>query len=217
MVMLKNNAGLKVMIFCLFCLLVSPVSQQIRAQSEPPKKDIYFQLVEKLRKGDKDVNFGELRRAFVNWLNTLPDSYKFPDRSEMIKAFEAEDHAKAVKLAEEIIDYEFINAGVLGAMADAYKKIDNKEKAALYEDLSHRARHGLFLSGDGKTPETAYYVMSIPEEYRVMRELGYTVSMQSLSSINGQAYDVLSGKDSKGNSVNVYFNICSFFGCKARK
>ena len=186
---------------------------------KPESKDssLYMQLVEKIRSGDNTVNFGSLRRAYVAWLNTGSNSDEHPKRKEMVKAFESKDYKKAVELAEIVIAAEFINSGLLGAMADAYKQIGDEKKFKFYDDLKHKARHGLFLSGDGKTAKTAYYVMSIPEEYRVMRELGFTTSMQSLLSIDGQSFDLLKGTDEKGNSVEVFFNICAFFPCSSVK
>jgi len=180
------------------------------------KKKEYLTLVEKLKKGSTDVNFGQLRRAFVEWKVAGGNPGPHPKRDEMVKAFQSNKNLEAVKVAEEVIESEFYNHNIFGAMTDAYRALGNKEKADYYNGFFHKAQHGLFLSGDGKSPETAYYVLSISEEYRVMNDLGYTVSFQSLMNINGQAFDVLSGKDSKGTRVEVYFNICFFFSCGAK-
>lgn len=195
----------------MFLLVGSGYTQQTPGSSQD-KPSVYMELVAKIREGDDSVNFGEVRRAYVAWINSGAKK-ESPNRDEMVKAFEAKNFAKGVQLGEKVVDLEMINAGLLGAMADAYRSLGDGKKAEFFERLMHKARHGLFLSGDGKTAKTAYFVMSIPEEYRVMRELGYTVSMQSLMHIDGQAYDVLSGMDDKGKAVEVYFNICSFFGC----
>ncbi len=181
-------------------------------RSEQKKKE-YLALVEKLKKGDPDVHFGQLRRAFVEWKISGGKIEEHPKRAEMVAAFQSNRHAEAVKLAEEVLDLEFYNHNIFGAVSDSYKALDNNDKFDHYNGLYHRAQHGLFLSGDGKTAATAYYVLSIAEEYRVMRELGFTTQMQALQSVDGQAFDVLSGVDSKGNRVSVYFNICYFFRC----
>ena len=193
------------------------------AIGQPPaaavKKDTssYRQMVEKIRGGNTSINFGDLRKAYVDWLNDGNGVKESPKRDEMVKAFEAKNYARAVELGEIVADYEFVNSGILGAIAEAYKKLGSEKKAALYADLSHRAKHGLYLSGDGKNVDTAYYVMNIDEEYKIMRGLGYAVGMQSLTSANGQSFDVLSGKDEDGKTVELYFNICSFFGCGKKK
>lgn len=208
--------SLKLMLLFILCLAFVISTNAQNQKSEPVKKDDsqYRQLVEKIKGGDMSVNFGLLRRAYTEWANDKSNADEAPNRAAMVKAFENKDYATAVKLGEGIVDYEILNRGLLLAMEDAYRKLGNTTKADFYRDLAEKVGHSLFLSGDGKTAQTAYYVLGIPEEYRVMREFGYTVSMQSLLNIDGQAFDLLSGKDEKGNKVELYFNICSFFpGC----
>ena len=200
-------------ILILMLTLVFSVNAQKTTTDSKQDNSQYRQLVEKVKKGDANVNFGLIRKAFAEWVNDRSNSTDAPNRDEMVKAFESKDYAKAVKLGEIVVDYEFLNKGLLLAMEDAYRKLGNTEKADFYHNVAHKVGHSVLLSGDGKTAQTAFYVLSIPEEYRVMREFGYTVSSQSLMHVDGQAFDVLDGKDEKGKAVTVYFNICSFFGC----
>ena len=196
----------------LFCSAQTPATTDLHKDTSK-----YRQLVNKIRSGDSSVNFGELRRAYVEWLNDGTGLKEAPNRDEMVKAFRSKDLAKATQLGEAVVEYEFVNPGLLGALADAYKKLGNESKSRFYSEVSEKAEHGLFLSGDGKTSKTAYFVMDVDEEYRVMRTFNFTVSMQSLLSENGQSYDLLSGKDENGKVVELYFNICAFFPCgKAR-
>lgn len=211
--MTKYGARLSLLILVssIFCSIA--YTQATNTSVVEAKKKEYLSLVEKLRKGSPETDFGKLRRAYVNWRIAGGKPEPHPKRDEMVNAFQSTKHLDAVKAAEEVIDTEFYNHNIFGAMSDSYKALGNQEKADYYNGLFHKAQHGLFLSGDGKSPETAYYVLSISEEYRVMNDLGYTASVQSLMNINGQAYDVLSGKDTKGTRVEVYFNICFFFSC----
>lgn len=194
-------------------LAFSSAAQKPITDEQKQTSSRYRQMVETAKQGDASVDFGMLRKAYSEWVNDKSNSTDAPNRDEMVKAFESKDYAKAVKLGETVVDFEFLNKGLLGAMEDAYRKLGNTERADFYHNLAHKVGHSLFLSGDGKTPQTAYYVLSIPEEYRVMREFDYAVSSQFLVSVDGQAFDVLDGKDEKGKAVSVYFNICSFFGC----
>ncbi|MGH9949930.1 MAG: DUF4919 domain-containing protein [Pyrinomonadaceae bacterium] len=213
--MKRNNCIFALVSFLFAMAVISPViySQTSDTTKADQKKKEYLLLVEKLKKGDPKVHFGQLRRAFVEWKLSGGKDVEHPKRAEMVKAFQSNNHAEAVKLAAEVLDMEFYNQNLFGAVSDSFKALQNNEKFEFYNNLFHKAQHGLFLSGDGKTPETAYFVLSIAEEYHVMRELGLTTTMQSLSHLNGQAYDVLAGKDAKGNAAEIYFNICFFFPC----
>lgn len=192
-------------------------AQKPETKSVKPDNSQYRQMVAKIKNGDMTVNFGLLRKFYAEWVSDESNITETPQRDEMVAAFKANDYAKAVKLGEIVVDYEFLNTGLLWALEDAYRKLGDTEKADFYRDAAHKVGHSVFLSGDGKTAKTAFYVLSIPEEYRVMREFNYSVSMQSLLSVDGQMFDLLSGTDEKGNKVEVYFNICSFFpGCKKK-
>ena len=210
---------MKITILSLFILMIFFFFFQGQTPAKDSSQDpsAYKLMIGKIRAGDKSINYGELRRAYVEWLNDGKGTKEAPNREAMVTAFNAKNYAKAVELGEQVVDYEFVNPGLLGAIAEAYDKLGNADKAAFFKETAEKARHGLYLSGDGKTAKTAYFVMSIDEEYRVMRGLGYSVSIQSLAAIDGQSYDILSGKDESGKSVELYFNICSFFGCSKNK
>ena len=45
-------------------------------------------------------------------------------------------------------------------------------------------------SGDGKTAQIAYEVYSVEEEYKLLKHLKLAPKMQSLSSIDGNYYDI---------------------------
>ncbi len=199
---------------CLVLLTFTAIGQ---TPAEKPVKSDYKALVAKVRSGDKKVNFGELRRAYVAWTVSDPKGSEAPNRDKMVEAFDAKDFAKAAELGDKVADYEFVNSGLLRAVGSAYRKSGNEEKARFFEEIAQKAAHSVYLSGDGKTATTAYFVMNIGEEYRLMREFGYAVSSQSLLNVDGQSYDLLEGKDEKGKEVSVYFNICAFFPCSGMK
>ncbi len=204
--------SLSLVLAVLMSASVSYAQKPTNERTEEKKRE-YLAVVAKLKKGDPDVHFGHLRRAYVEWIISGGESEEHPKRAEMVEAIQSQKHAEAVKLADEVLEMEFFNHNIFGAISDSYKALDDKKNFDYFNDLYHKAQHGLFLSGDGKTAETAYYAFSISEEYRVMRELGLRTQSQSLHHVGGQSYDVLSGVDGKGNEVSVYFNICFFFPC----
>jgi hypothetical protein len=59
-------------------------------------------------------------------------------------------------------------------------------------------------SGDGKTAQTAYEVFSIEEEYQLLDYLKSNPSIQMLSIIEGQTFDVF-----LVNDTNVFFKLVS--------
>lgn len=67
---------------------------------------------------------------------------------------------------------------------------------------------------DGTCAEKAIIVNSIAEEYQWVRTNcpGFTPHMQSLKTIDGRPYDVLTLRSESGEERIVYFEISSFFG-----
>jgi hypothetical protein len=110
-------------------------AQTPEAKQIEEKRKVYLDLVQKLKTGSKDVHFGHLRRAFVEWKLSGGADTEHPKRRDMVKAFEAQNNALAVKLAEEVLDFEFYNHNIFGAVTDAYKALNNSEKFDYYNNL----------------------------------------------------------------------------------
>ena len=67
---------------------------------------------------------------------------------------------------------------------------------------------------DGSSFEKAIVVKSVAAEYEWLRKKhpGYKLRLQALSNKDGKPYDVLSITTKKGEDIDVYFDISSFFG-----
>jgi hypothetical protein len=65
----------------------------------------------------------------------------------------------------------------------------------------------ILASGDGRTPQTAFVVISVPEEYSVLRVLRMRPTGQALQS----GIDVLSVVNDKGAVGVIYFNPAAHF------
>jgi predicted RNA-binding protein associated with RNAse of E/G family len=73
---------------------------------------------------------------------------------------------------------------------------------------AHIAR--IMAHGDGRSPQTAYKVGSVREEYEIVRALGFTVKSQAL--VGGKKpYDMLEVVDARGNVLRLWFDISAFY------
>ncbi len=66
-------------------------------------------------------------------------------------------------------------------------------------------------SGDGNSPETAYVVINIVEEYAVLDHFGLRLTSQSLLNKDGRVYDVIVGTAEDGAERDFYFDVTIFF------
>lgn len=198
-------------VLMLLASLTTASAQTSKQSSTEQAPHPYVQLVERAKKGDPTVSFKELRRVFAEW--QCQKNTDAPDRQAMVDAFNKKDYAKAVELVEGVLDYEYVQRGLHLAAEDAYRHLGNTTKADEHKAVAEKLLDALLTSGDGKSAKTAFFVLSIREEYFVMSQLGYKPSSQALVSEGDRMFDVLSGTDTKtGNQVSLYFDITNFFG-----
>ena len=71
----------------------------------------------------------------------------------------------------------------------------------------------VLASAGGTGPEDAYVVASVAQEYEILRMLGLSAEVQSLRTINGKAFDVITATDPEtGEARDIWFDISRFFG-----
>lgn len=174
----------------------------------------YITLRDKIRGGDVTVDFVKFRHSYMDWLkDPCNKNTEAPDREKMVEAFDNKKWAEAAERGSKVLDYEYGNRGLHNAVAEAYEKSGDTKKSEFHKTVAKKIFEALLKSGDGESPKTAYRVMSIREEYVIMSELGYKVSMQALVSDKEYGmFDVLTGKNEEGKTAEKYFNIDFFFG-----
>jgi Domain of unknown function (DUF4919) len=156
----------------------------------------------------QEVDFGALREAYARSPNYDPYGRKLgPIVREMNQAASGGDCQKAIGLALTILEKNFTFSEAHLTLAYCSKKAGD----AAAEDKESKIAVGLLksilASGDGKTPQTAFKVVTVSEEYSVLKTLRLRKSAQRLISHEGHAYDVLDAKESGDQTVSLYFRI----------
>lgn len=65
----------------------------------------------------------------------------------------------------------------------------------------------IMTSGDGRSKETAFHVISVTDEYGIMDILGVSLKMQSMIHDKSQSYDLMELKENEYGLEFLYFNI----------
>ena len=65
----------------------------------------------------------------------------------------------------------------------------------------------ILATGDGKTPETAFAVIAVAEEYAIIGALGLKRGQQALINKDGHSYDLMRVTTKDGAMERLYFNI----------
>lgn len=177
----------------------------LAAQTASPSE--YSILLASLKAGKTDIDYGRLRLSYRD----SPEYKQAKDTTDaekaMAEALNAKDYPTALTQAETVLASNYVN---IDAHFVAY--VANREMGATDRtEFHHTVFRGLIdsirSSGDGKSPATAWVVISVHEEYVVLRALGFKPSGQSLMNQNGHSYDVMKAKSGDGTEQTFYFNV----------
>lgn len=168
----------------------------------------YAGLRDRVKKGDLDVDFKQLRVSYIS----SPEYKKAKDTSEeskeMIQSINAKDFKKAIKNADVVLQNDYSDMNAHFAEYIAYRELGDGKQADFHHSVFDRLVNSILKSGDGRSKESAYVVVSVDEEYVVMRVLGLRLKNQSLVRDNGHSYDVLQTEGVKsGEKAELYFNV----------
>ena len=174
----------------------------------------YYELIRVLEKEPDEFDYQYLRAVYPK--TSLYDPYSSETASvkrDMFAAFEGRDYENGAKLAQRILDRNYLDMDAHMAMSRLYGKDAENEKADFHIKVMSRLLQAVKQSGDGSSLESAFKVLSTEEEYFITAYLGGRVISQELQGDDHHRYDVLtmeSGPDNK--EEKIYFNIDIPFG-----
>lgn len=175
-------------------------------KSSPAGKQKYESLLEKVKKGDRTVDFTELRLAFFESSNYNPYSPMLTYRP-LWGALAQNNYPEAIKIAQSVFEKNFIEVNANMVAHIAYRETGDTERAAFHRFMADGLLASIKSTKDGKTPETAFEVISVSEEYGLMRSLELRPIRQSLIEDKGHYLDALVVLDKTNQQSTVYFNV----------
>lgn len=185
-------------------------------KKSPDAKKRYKELLEKAKKGEA-VDFREMRLAFFETPEYSPMTGMFDYRA-LNGALGQGDYPAAIKTAEAVLERNFVDLNAHMVAYIAHRETKNEEKAKYHRAIADGLIESIKATGDGKSPETAYEVIAISEEYAMFRAMGVRAVKQSLVQDKGHAYDAVVVVDSRTNQqATYYFNVDKPFSAYGRK
>lgn len=178
----------------------------------------YAALVAAAKSG-QSVDFRALREAYAKSPDYDPYGSKLPSAlREMIPAATAGDCQKAVTIAGTAIEAAFIYSDAHMILALCAGKAGDTAREEAERKIAVGLMKSIFNSGDGKTPQTAYRVVTVWEEYNVLQLQHMHRTVQRLVSVDGHEYDVLDAKrDGEDKVQSIYFRIDGFMDQLSRE
>lgn len=158
----------------------------------------------------ENPDYSQLRKT-IGWSNDY-SSMCMAGRplAEMTKAMNNKEWSKAVDIGDDWLRKCPIDIRVHYLAGISMEELGNENGARNHYRWMSGFMDDLVASGDGKTPETAYEVISVSEEYDALYFFGLEKKSQALIA-DPVMCDLITAVDEKGNEVSIYFNPAAHF------
>jgi hypothetical protein len=168
----------------------------------------YDRLLPKAQGSQGDIDFLQLRYAYAASPHYQPYGPPPEARSAMFDAFKTGDYAKASALAESVLVEVYVDIRAHKIAELSYRHLADEDRATLHNRWAVGLLRSILSSGDGKSPETAYVVISVEEEYDLMSALGLKLKQQALVHQGDHDYDRMEvSANGKDRPQVLFFNI----------
>lgn len=186
-------------------LLVALALLSGNARAAEPSYDDY---VAQVNAGKRDIDYTAFRMAYVASPKYEPYGAARLLVIQMKKAFTAGDCPAAMAHAKEIFEVNLVQIDAHYVTAVCQRKAGNEEEARRAHAMLMGLVKSVLGSGDGKSPETAFVVIAIEEEYSVLAAFSLTLVSQALVNLGGSAFDRMEVKKRDSDqTVTLYFNV----------
>jgi hypothetical protein len=179
--------------------------EQPKSASPATAKPTYAALLERATQSDATVDFKELRMAFTETPDYSPYGGDREARRNMFAALNAKEYEQALEPAGKILAKNYVDLNAHFVSYVANRELGRTERATFHKFMFDGLMKSITGHGDGKTPETAFVVISTDEEYVLFNFLGLRPAGQSLVNQDGHSYDRMAANDPKTNESLVYF------------
>ena len=177
----------------------------------------YAALLARAKQSTDGVDFRALRDAYA--LTSRYEPYGGAERElegAMFKAFNAKECGEATQHARAITERNYVHIHAHMVLDMCLARTD-PPRAPHHEAIVRGLLRSILDAGDGKSPQTAWPVITVAEEYALLNVLGLRKDKQSLIRADGHVYDRLDTRDAKGNVEVRYFNIDRLFAREMQK
>jgi hypothetical protein len=178
-----------------------------------PADATYDKLVQRAKAGDPTVNFAELRVAYVKSTSYRRNRGEDADRlsalrKAMFEAADKRDAAAIIPICNAILDKNFIDLDAHKFLKHAHDDLGHRDLAEHHRVIELGLLKSITAGKDGRSAATAWSVVTVDEEYFVLRMLEVKLIEQRLVPIGAHNYDVMETGNTETNArVTYYFNI----------
>jgi hypothetical protein len=168
----------------------------------------YATLLASLKAGKTDIDYARLRLSYMDSPEYKASKDTSKSEKAMMEELNKKDFPAALKNAEIVLDSEYVNIDAHFVAFAANREMGAMESAEFHRAVFRGLIDSIRNSGDGKSTEKAWGVITVHEEYVLLRVLGFRLSEQSVMHKDGHSFDVMKVKNvDDGTEQTFYFNV----------
>jgi hypothetical protein len=155
------------------------------------------------------VDYAALREncGRTSWYVQLKQTKIDKIRKEMFEAVNAGKHAEVKKLAQSILDLNYLNMTAHKVLSWSLEALGDSVGAKRHLDIEIGLLRSIGQSGSGKNCKESKVVIDVEEEYFVMWIMGWKLKRQQTVKDGDITCDLMEVVDSEGNERKEYFNV----------
>jgi hypothetical protein len=178
----------------------------------------YDALVAELKAGNTAIDYQALRFARSELPGYNPyDALADPNKGDLIRAMAGNDTDRVAAIANDILARDYTDIDAHAALSTALERSGERDQAAFELAVANGLLNSIEQSGDGMTPETAFVVIGIAEEYSFLGARGVQVARQSLLQTDRGPVDALEVVNPTNNERStIYFDVSRLFAAMSR-
>jgi hypothetical protein len=175
----------------------------------PADGDTYATLVARALDGAV-VDWGAMRHAYLKSAARRRDWVRpgaADERAALFAAMKRNDYAAVAGIARGILSHTFVDLDAHKALRQACEHLGDHRCAELHHAIEMGLLRSVVAGANGESCETGWRVVTVDEEYFVLRMIDLKLRKQSLKSVAGHQCDMMETIDEHGSSRTVYFQI----------
>ncbi len=195
-----------------------PDYKSIEKITKDNASDLYYPTLLKRYLNDdttltaKDYHYIYYGYFFNEAYNAIGDVSSFRDSIKVLnnkKVWLAEDKKSYLKYNLELLKGSPLQPSLLIGVYAAYKELNDEQHAELYRQKCRAILETILATGDGLTCGTGYHVLTVSDEYSILRYLGYKFGESQ--SLTADECDYLKLQDNDDHIKGLYFDVKQLF------
>jgi hypothetical protein len=168
----------------------------------------YYDLLAVAQHDPADADYASLRAAYAESDDYAPYVHDQEHLDALRAALPVRNLDAALDAIDGLLDHNYLDIEAHMAADYIYTLLGDQVQSAYHRTFARGLIDAIFATGNGVTFDTAFVVLSIPEEYLVMRLLGFRATGQRLVQHEEHWFDVLSAQRNDDEpDFELHFNI----------